>query len=133
MTQLPTRAAIDRAPPLDFPERQHQQVDIQIECVCEGYTVRVEYNGAVATVKSAIARLRAAGLEPSRTTAPTAAPAPRQRAETVEPLYQPDGTACCPVHRRALSEGRYGLFCSSKAQPGQAANDKGYCSLRFGA
>jgi hypothetical protein len=35
-----------------------------------------------------------------------------------------------PVHRKPLSEGRYGLFCPSRAT-GDQANDKGYCNLKF--
>jgi hypothetical protein len=59
------------------------------------------------------------------------APAAKPKAETVEPMYQPDGTACCPVHKRALSDGQYGLYCSARAKPGGVANGKGYCALRF--
>jgi hypothetical protein len=80
--------------------------------------------------------LRSAGiLELVSGAAKPAAPAgsatpARKAAQRVEPVYQPDGTACCPVHHKPLSEGRYGLFCSSKAT-GEHANDKGYCNLKF--
>lgn len=67
-----------------------------------------------------------------------AAPAPEKAppekappAEKVAPVYQPDGTACCPVHLRGLAQGSYGLYCPTKARPGEQANAKGYCALRF--
>ena len=69
-------------------------------------------------------------VRPAASTAPLGG-APRKPAQRVEPIYQPDGTPCCPVHHKPLTEGQYGLFCKSKAQPGDVQNDKGYCSLRF--
>jgi hypothetical protein len=64
--------------------------------------------------------------------APTpAAGASKPKAEKVKPFYDGDGEACCPVHRKPLKEGQYGLYCSSKASTGEVANDKGYCNLRF--
>jgi hypothetical protein len=56
--------------------------------------------------------------------------ATRKPAQRVEPAYDTNGDPICPTHRKPLSEGRYGLYCPSKAQ-GEHANDKGYCSLRF--
>ena len=61
------------------------------------------------------------------------AAAAKPKVETVEPLYKPDGTPCCPTHKRPLSDGQYGLYCSARAKPGEAANTKGYCALRFAA
>lgn len=46
------------------------------------------------------------------------------------PLYSDDGTPCCPWHRKPLREGRYGLYCPSKAE-GEQANGKGYCCYSF--
>lgn len=104
-------------------------VTIAIEVAPDGVHVRCEYTGTLASIPAAIERLKQAGvLELVR---PAATQPARKPVQTVEPVYQPDGTACCPVHRKPLSEGRYGLFCSAKAQPGQEQNDKGYCSLKF--
>ena len=54
-----------------------------------------------------------------------------EKIERVEPYFKPDGTACCPVHKMPLLQGRFGLYCSAKAKPGEAQNEKGYCSLKF--
>jgi hypothetical protein len=64
---------------------------------------------------------------------PTIAPvAPaRKSAGRVQPAYDADGSPMCPIHRKPLSDGRFGVFCPAKAQPGDVQNDKGYCSLKF--
>lgn len=106
---------------------------IRIEVAPDGLHVVVEMVNTLASIPAAVERLRAAGVldlvAASRPVSNTLEKKPR--AETVEPIYQPDGTACCPVHKRALSEGSYGLYCSAKAKPGENANSKGYCALRF--
>jgi hypothetical protein len=94
---------------------------------------------ALSSIPAAIERLRAAGvLELVQASAPAANPAPaptlgatKAKVERVTPTYNADGDACCPVHRRKLSEGDYGLFCSAKAKDGQVADKKGYCGLKF--
>jgi hypothetical protein len=55
----------------------------------------------------------------------------RESAQYVDPIYDGDGAACCPVHRIPISQGRYGWYCSARATGDQAANTKGYCALRF--
>ena len=67
---------------------------------------------------------------PPEAPAPTAhAPTgqPQAKGERVEPLYQPDGTPCCPVHKKHVKEGQWGLYCSAKDE----AAPRGYCALRF--
>lgn len=137
MTTLPSRQQVDQAAPLSFPERSAQpekQANIQISITPAGLHITAEYTGSLASIPQTIERLRAAGLldlvTASAPPAPAGQPA-KPKAETVEPLYKPDGTACCPVHKRELSEGQYGLYCSARAKPGEAANPKGYCALRF--
>lgn len=111
-----------------------KDVRIAIEVAPDGVHIRAEYTGTLASIPAAVERLRAAGVLDLVNThrAPTAPAQTRHKpAQRVEPLYSPDGTACCPVHRTVLSEGNYGPYCSAKAKPGEAANAKGYCSLRF--
>src|SRR5262249_52686247 len=62
-----------------------------------------------------------------------AAPAAKPKAETVEPLYKPDGTPCCPVHKRPLSDGQYGLYGSDAPSQGKPPTPRGiarYALLR---
>ena len=131
MTQLPSRAAIDQAGDLDFTTTRSGQLPITIEIAPDGVHVTVHYTGTLASIGPTLDKMRAAGLLGLVQARPPAASQPRPRAETVEPLYKPDGTPCCPVHKTPLTEGQYGLYCRSKAQPGEAQNAKGYCSLRF--
>lgn len=115
---------------------------IRIEAAPDGLHVVVEYIGNLASIPAAIERLKAAGVLElvsardrvtsikSSSTENGYQPA-KPKAETVEPLYKPDGTACCPIHQKPLTEGTYGLYCSAKARPGDAQNAKGYCALKF--
>jgi len=132
-----TRAQIERAGSLEFERPAEKQATITIEVAPDGLHVRAEYIGTLSSIPAAIERLRAAGViqlveqsKPATPVAPAATPR-RQAAPRVEPVYPPDGTACCPVHRKTLSEGRYGLFCPAKAKAGEEQNDKGYCNLKF--
>jgi hypothetical protein len=131
MTTLPTRQQIDRAAPLDFEGRAAQaerQCNITVELAPDGVHVKAEYTGGLSSIPAVIERLKALGVVEL---VGNSANRGKLKAETVEPLYQPDGTPCCPVHLKPLSEGRYGLFCSAKAKPGDVQNQKGYCALRF--
>ena len=136
-TNLPSRQQVERAQPLDFPDRQpaERQANITIEVAPDGLHIRCEYTGSLASIPAAVERLRAAGVldlvKPSA--APAAAPSggTTPRAQRVAPAYNGDGSACCPVHNTPLSQGQFGLYCSSKAKPGESANAKGYCNLKF--
>lgn len=126
-TTLPTRAQVDRAEPLEFPDRQERQGNITIEAGAGGLVVRFEYTGPLASIPAAIERLRAAGIL-DLMSVPAAVPAsvPRKAAERVDPVFLPDGTPTCPTHQgRELKEGKWGLFCSAKDREGA------YCSLKF--
>ena len=101
---------------------------IRIEVAPDGLHITAEYVGTLSSIPAAVERLRAAGV---LDLVKPAAQQARKPAERVEPVYKPDGTPCCPVHHKPLTEGRYGLYCPSKAQEGEQANPKGYCSLRF--
>jgi hypothetical protein len=124
-------------------DTSERQANITIEAGPAGLTVRCEYTGSLASIPQAIERLRSAGvleLVQASAPVPAVAAAPistmvekpaRKAARRVEPAYNGAGEACCPVHHKPLAEGRYGLYCPAKAQPGDAQNDKGYCSVRF--
>lgn len=120
-----------------IPTQPEKTANITIEVTPTGLVVKAEYTGTLSSIPLAIERLRAAGVlelvEASRPAPPPVSTIVDKRAaaERVEPLYKPDGTACCPVHRRALSEGAHGLFCSAKAKPGQVTDKNGYCGLKF--
>lgn len=135
MTALPTRAQIDRAEPLDFPERKptRQDLTITVKALVDGFPTEVCFTGSIDQLLDVTKRLRALGASPLLTPATQSAPLGngKSKAERVEPLYKPDGTPCCPVHHKPLAEGRYGLYCPSRAKDGEQANDKGYCSLKF--
>ena len=135
MTTMPTRQQIDRAEPLDFPEKRPVKNDltITVKATIDGFPTEVCFTGSIDQLLSVTKRLRELGATPTVAThtAPLGGNMPARKAqERVEPVYQPDGTACCPVHHKALSEGRYGLYCPSSAT-GEHANDKGYCNIRF--
>jgi hypothetical protein len=112
-----------------------KQANIEISVTPAGLAIKVEYTGTLASIPAAIERLKAAGVldlvHASAPAQPAAATTTRAPAEKVTPTYNSAGEACCPVHRRKLSEGDYGLFCSAKAKDGQVADKKGYCGLKF--
>jgi len=121
------------AEPLDFSQtRSEKQCTIQVEIAPDGLHVRAEWTAGLSTIPGVIERLKALGVVKLVSGGkPTVTPGAKPKPETVEPLYKPDGTPCCPVHKRPLSDGQYGLYCSARAKPGEAANSKGYCALRF--
>ena len=134
-TNLPTRAQIGAAQPLDFapaPPRE-QRTTIRIEVAPDGLRISVEYTGTLGSIPAAVERLRAAGVldlvATSRPSGQASAPAQQARkpAERLEPAYKPDGTPCCPVHRKPLKTGQWGLFCPAKDD----TTERGYCSLKF--
>src|SRR4051794_32914026 len=121
MTTVPTRAQIDHVEPLDFPERRPVKNDltITVKATIDSFPTEICFTGSIDQLLSVTKRLRELGATPTvAPAAPMPAAAPRKPAQRVEPIYQPDGTPCCPVHHKPLTEGQYGLFCKSKAQPG---------------
>lgn len=132
------KAAVDTATPLAFgdPPRfapLERQANITIEAGPLGITVQAEYIGTLASIPAAIERLRTAGvleLVSAAKVAPAAAAPARKPMTGITPAYDGAGQAMCPVHHKALSEGRYGAYCPSRAE-GEHANAKGYCNIRF--
>lgn len=100
-----------------------------IAMVYHGVPVQMELSDVKASaVESLIDKLLAReGWSAPQPPPAAAPPRPQKPAELRQPpLYQPDGTPCCPIHKTALKQGQYGLFCPSKAEP-PYGNDKGYC------
>ena len=136
MTYQPIdRAGVERAQPLEFNQAPRasapeKQTTIRITVAPDGLRISAEYVGTLSSIPDAIERLVSAGV--LNLVKPLPISAPRARKKTrIEPMYQPDGTPCCPCHLRPLREGQHGLYCSAKAKPGDEQNDKGYCSLTF--
>src|SRR5262249_38684855 len=108
----------------------NQDLTIAIKCRVDGYETEITFSGDVDQLKRIAAKLAALGIEP---TAPHAAPLNGDKKSTkkVQPAYDGDGQPICPVHRKPLTEGRYGLYCPARTKDGEQANTKGYCSLAF--
>lgn len=108
-------------------------IELTVQAELDGWPLDVHLSLPAEKVRPALARLAELGYTPRHAPASPATPARQPARQKVEPLYTPQGAPCCPVHKRELAEGRYGLYCPAKAGPGEAANDKGYCALRFDA
>jgi hypothetical protein len=129
-----TPAPVDQDGALDFtpPAPAKRQRGVSIQLSYHGALVNFTFDAATApqvveieqSIDTLLKREGWAGV-------PTVAAAPKPKAERVKPFYDGNGDPCCPVHRKPLKEGQYGLYCSCKAKDGEAANDKGYCNLRF--
>jgi hypothetical protein len=128
MTALPTRTQIDRAEPLDFPQRAaRQDVTITINAVVDGFPTEVCFTGSIEQLLNITKRLRELGAAPTIAPAEKAATPARKVAQRVEPVYNGAGEACCPKHNRALKAGQHGLYCPAKDD----STERGYCNLKF--
>lgn len=105
-------------------------LELTVHAVLNGWDLDLHLSLPAEKVGAALDRLGALGFTP-RTPAGVPSPVRKQARPKVEPVYKPDGTACCPVHKRPLVEGNYGLYCPARAAEGEESNDKGYCALRF--
>ena len=136
-TNLPNRAQIEAAQPLDFPPAPPRELrtTIRIEVAPDGLHVTAEYTGTLAALPDAIERLRAAGVfelvaanRPSSSAqASPAAGQQRKGAKRVEPEYSPAGDALCPKHHTPLRDGKFGRYCPSRDD----SSERGYCVLKF--
>lgn len=107
-----------------------KELVITIHASLDGFPIDLCYTGTIDALPGTLARLRELGGAPVAShTAPLNGE--KKPAKRVQPAYDGDGQPICPVHRKPLSEGRYGLFCPAKAKDGEQQNDKGYCSLKF--
>ena len=41
-----------------------------------------------------------------------------------------NGIPICPIHDKAMKDGKYGYFCTAKEDDPQLANKNGYCSYK---
>jgi len=127
-TTMPSRAAIDAAGELTFPDRKpaRQDLTITIKATIDGFPTEVCFTGTIDQLLAVTRRLRELGASP--TIAPAA---PRRQPNTgITPAYDGNGQPMCPVHHKPIIEGRHGLYCPSKAE-GEHANAKGFCNLKF--
>jgi hypothetical protein len=116
---------------------QKRERAVEIQMVYHGAVVSYSFEASIAptvheieqSIDTLLRREGWSGVTPP--SAPVLLPAGREKAEYVDPVYDGDGEACCPVHRTPISQGRYGWYCSQRATGAQAANAKGYCALRF--
>lgn len=138
MTVMPTRQQIEDADALEFNQpRIKRQRSITIQLNYHGALVTFGFSAAdnvpvVELEQSIDTLLRREGWKGIDSAPPPVLPGPgKTNAQYVDPFYNNDGEACCPVHRKPLVDGRYGPYCSSKAKGDESANDKGYCNLKF--
>ena len=124
MRAFPDRQAIDAAESLAF---EPKPVKMTILAEQGGWPIDIELLIGLDKLPAALARLAQAGLTPRQGT--PAAPAQKPRQPRVQPAYSADGTPCCPVHKKPLKQGSYGLYCSAKDDGPDSKN--GYCSLKF--
>jgi hypothetical protein len=101
-----------------------------VRCRVNGFDVESSFERALDQLPTITKRLAELGAEPASPVQKVDQAARRPEAK-VEPVYQPDGTPCCPVHHKPLAERRYSLYCPSRDTGDQAANDKRYCALKF--
>ena len=139
-----SRNGIDNAEDLDFeskpPQRTKRARAISVQLAYRGTLVTFTYgreeNVPIHELEQSIDTM----LQREGWSAPTvAANGPGRtfkgnpKVEYVDPAYDGDGQPMCPVHKRALSDGKWGPFCSAKADPnkGEETNERGYCAIRF--
>jgi hypothetical protein len=140
-----SKRRVDTAAPLEFSERSaRQELTITIHATIGGFDTEICFSGQLDQLEAITRRLRDLGASPAgvHQLAPAAAPAQqaslnaanghinRKPAERMTQAYDGAGQPMCPVHHKPLTEGRYGLYCPSRAD-GEHANQKGYCNIRF--
>jgi hypothetical protein len=132
MTTTPlTKAAVDKAEPLAFPERKPARADltITIRARIDGFDTEICFTGAADQLLAVTKRLREIGAGPASgpvTTPPASTNGKQKTANTAPVTYDDSGTPHCGIHKRAMKE-------SSKA-PGSwyctAKDGDAYCKER---
>ncbi len=131
-TTMPSRADIDRAEPLDFPERQEKQANITIEVAPDGLHIRCEYTGAISSIPAAIERLRQAGVLELVSASRLAAPAPAALRKSAPVTFADDGSplcgnANCSRRGQPLEPSQHNGYYCKGGKDSVTGNAKGYC------
>jgi hypothetical protein len=100
------------------------EITITITARFDGFATELCFSGQLDQLPAVTRRIRELGGEPI---APHTAPLAKAKAERVQPFYDGDGQACCPKHKKALKEGKWGLYCPAKDD----STERGYCALKF--
>lgn len=131
-TTLPTRQQIESADTLEFdtPRPSKRQRGVAILLTYHGAPVEFSFAAENAPTVNEIEQSIDTLLKRDGWGVPQTASANGKKpaAERVKPLYDGAGEPCCPVHRKPLKEGNWGLYCSAKdRETGE------YCKLKFEA
>lgn len=100
-------------------ERKPVPVRSTVKAVLNGWPVELTFDLPLDALPRALARLSELGATPQPSTpvvaptVPAAADAPAKPVK-VEPWFNAQGDACCPIHKKKLKVGRHGLYCSAK-------------------
>lgn len=105
---------------------QRKELVITIHAMLDGFAVDLNFTGAMDTLPVALQRLRELGGEPTSWNSSKIEQPARKPAQRTTPAYDGNGTALCPVHRRELKEGKWGMYCSARDQ-----ETGEYCKLKF--
>jgi hypothetical protein len=132
-----TVASNGHAPKTAPHQEPKRERGVEIQMVYHGAVVSFTFDAAIAptvheieqSIDTLLRRSGWSGVKPAAE--PVLLATGRESVQYVDPIYDGDGAACCPVHRTSISQGRYGWYCSARATGDQAANAKGYCALRF--
>jgi hypothetical protein len=128
MTALPSRAQVDAAQPLEFPQRARQELGIMIKCRVNGFDCELNMSGDVDQLKRLTTRLAELGAEPVGSLTPqvTVQAQPARKAKAEAPVYDGDGVECCPEHNRKLrGPNQWGkLYCTARV-------GDGYCKYTY--
>jgi hypothetical protein len=130
-TNLPSRAQVDAAPPLEFKERAaRQDLTITVKARIDGFDTEICYTGSIDQLLAVTKRLRDLGGE--TTIAPVhTAPLNGAKPKASSVTYDGDGTplcgnANCSRYGKPLEPSQHnGYFCKGKDE--RTGNAKGYC------
>jgi hypothetical protein len=116
MTTLPSRAQVDVAQPLDFPQRARRDLAITIKARMSGFDCELSFDGTIDQLTTITKRLAELGAEPVGSITPQVTFQPARKAKAEAPAYDGDGVECCPEHNRKLrGPNQWGkLYCTAR-------------------
>lgn len=132
-TTLPSRPAIDAAPPLTFPDRKPKQdLLIVVKAELDHFPIELSFSGSIDQLPAIVKRLRSLGAtEPvsGGVTTPAATNGAASQAKGKAPEFNDAGEEMCPIHHRKLrGPNQWGkMFCSAKDEAGE------YCKYTWKA